>query len=385
MADKITGRNIMLYWDNPNGVYFLNGGVSEGTILTNPYYQLSTSKNVADSVNFTKTDSGTIARFITDSGKPGVTSITAGTWTVQYYANLTYSLEYYPAIYFKVSKYNGTTITEIVSSANVPITDNNKTLYSATIGFPATTLASNERLIIEAVGVNIGSRDVTLYTQGSNIAQMTTSLPVSVPFACSTNCTFSVNVDQKEVTSQTSAWYKEFKNDIASWSVTADGLITISGFNYTNMLALQQSRQSININFSIDNVQDGFTVISGKSNLTSLQLSGPFKDIATYSISLQGTGPYVISGTQASTGNIIVRNGILINQEYVATGGETTITFASVVGKNCVYVSRGGIDVREIITSGSPSADQVLWNTLTGVLTFGRALEADEFIRGLFN
>ena len=35
-----------------------------------------------------------------------------------------------------------------------------------------------------------------------------------IPFACSTNCTFSVQVGQKEVTSQTSAWYKEFKNDI---------------------------------------------------------------------------------------------------------------------------------------------------------------------------
>ena len=29
-----------------------------------------------------------------------------------------------------------------------------------------------------------------------------------IPFACSTNCTFSVQVGQKEVTSQTSACYK---------------------------------------------------------------------------------------------------------------------------------------------------------------------------------
>ena len=385
MADKITGRNIMLYWNNPNGVYFLNGGVSEGTILTNAYYQLSTTKNSGSEANFSKFDSGTIARFITDSDKPGVTTIAGGTWNISYYAEISYDLSFTPSIYFKISKYNGTAITTIVTGSNVLFTSNSKTLYSSSITFPTTTLASNERLIIEVIGANIGSRDVIFYTQGSNLAQVTTTLPVSIPFACSTNCTFSVNVNQKEVTSQTSAWYREFKNDIASWTVTAEGLITISGFNYTSMLALQQSRQSINISFSIDNVENGFTVISGKTNLTSLQLSGPFKDIATYSVSLQGSGAYSISGTQASTGNIIVRNGILINQEYVATGGETTVTFPSVVSKTCVYVSRGGIDVREIITSGSPSEDQVLWNTLTGVLTFGRALEADEFIRGLFN
>ena len=149
------------------------------------------------------------------------------------------------------------------------------------------------------------------------------------------------------------------------------------------MLSFQQSRSSINIDFAIDNGADGFTVISGKTNLTSLQINGPYKDIATYSVSLQGSGAYVVSGTQPSTGAIIVRGGAVYNQEYVATGGETTVSFPAVAGRTCVYVSRGGVDVRQIITAGSPSAEQVLWDGTT--LTFGRALEADEFIRGLFN
>jgi predicted secreted protein len=385
MADKITGKNIMLYFDNSNGVYFLNGGISEETILGNPYYQLSASKNSSDSVSFNITGDGTIARFITDIGKPGLTSITGGTWTFQYYADITTDIATSPYIYFKVSKYNGTTISTISTSYNAFFTTTSKTLYSTNITIPSTTLSSNERLIVEVIASNIGTKSVNFYTQGSNVAQVTTTLPVSVPFACSTNCTFSVQVGQKEVTSITSAWYREFKNDIASWTVSCDGLITISGFNYTNMLVFQQNRQTVNINFSVDNGADGFTIISGKCNLTSLQLSGPFKDIATYNITLQGIGSYLLSGTQPTTGNIIVRNGLLYNQEYTAIGGETYITFANVVGRNCVYVSRGGIDVREIITAGSPSSDQVLWNTNTGVLTFGRALEADEFIRGLFN
>jgi hypothetical protein len=52
------------------------------------------------------------------------------------------------------------------------------------------------------------------------------------------------------------------------------------------------------------------------------------------------------------------------------------------IGKTCLYVSRGGIDVRDILTT-TPSGEQVQWNTTTGVLTFARALESDEFIRGL--
>ena len=73
------------------------------------------------------------------------------------------------------------------------------------------------------------------------------------------------------------------------------------------------------------------------------------------------------------------------NKEYTATGGETTITWTDMIGKDCVYVSRGGIDVRGIINSGTPSGEQVKWNSTTGVLTFARALEADEFVHFLGN
>lgn len=207
-----------------------------------------------------------------------------------------------------------------------------------------------------------------------------------IPFSCSTNCTFSVNVDQKEVTSQTSAWYKEFKNDIATWNVTCDGLITLDGYGYLFLLQQQQNRTTILVKFVVDNGVDGLVIISGNCNLTSLQLNAPYKDIGTYSVSLQGTGAY------GTTGMIINPQGVIITsatpvytKQYVASGGESTITWSDMVGRNCLYVSRGGIDVREILTSGIPTGDQVKWDSATGTLTFGRVLVATEFIRGLFN
>jgi hypothetical protein len=39
------------------------------------------------------------------------------------------------------------------------------------------------------------------------------------------------------------------------------------------------------------------------------------------------------------------------------------------------------MEVRSIATSGSATGDNVVFNTSTGVLTFGRVLEADEFVR----
>lgn len=205
-----------------------------------------------------------------------------------------------------------------------------------------------------------------------------------IPFACSTNCTFSVQVDQKEVTSQSSAWYKEYKINTGSWSISCDGLVTLSGYGYLNFLNIQKNRTPISIKFVIDNGVDGLVIISGTVNLASFQMNAPFKDIATYSVSLQGTGAYGTTGTTLNpSGTVIVAGGVVYDKQYVASGAETTITWTDMIGKTCLYVSRGGVDVRNIVASGA-TGEQVAWNTSTGVLTFPRALESDEFVRGLF-
>lgn len=212
-----------------------------------------------------------------------------------------------------------------------------------------------------------------------------TSDNTDVPFACSSNCSFSVNVDQVEVTSTTSAWFRQYKNDIATWTVNCDGLVILSGFSYLFMLQKQLNREPIEINFVIDNGVDGLVIINGICNITNIGINAPYKDAATYNVSLQGSGAYGMTGTSIDPSGVIIRGGYVYNKEYTAAGGETTITWADMIGKSCIYVSRGGIDVQAIITTGTPIDEQVKWNTLTGVLTFSRPLESGEFVRGLFN
>jgi predicted secreted protein len=208
---------------------------------------------------------------------------------------------------------------------------------------------------------------------------------VDVAFACSTNCTFNVNVDQKEVTSQSSAWFREYKNDVATWTVTCDGLIILSGFSYLFMLEKQLSRTPIEIKFVVDNGVDGLTIINGICNISSLSINAPQKDVATYNVSLQGSGPYNTTGTEVDpSGVIIVGANPVKTKGYTASGGETSITFADTIGYACLYVSRGGVDAQNILTTGVPTGDDVKFVSATGVLTFGRALAAGEYIRGLF-
>lgn len=206
-----------------------------------------------------------------------------------------------------------------------------------------------------------------------------------VAFACSTNCAFNVSVDQKEVTSQSSAWFREYKNDVATWNVTCDGLVTLTGFSYLFMLQKQLDREPIEIKFVVDNGVDGLTIINGICNISSIAMNAPYKDVATYNVSLQGTGAYNLTGTTVDpSGVIIVGANPVKTKGYTAVGGETSITFADTIGYSCLYVSRGGVDAQNILTTGTPTGDDVKFVSSTGILTFGRTLEAGEYIRSLF-
>jgi predicted secreted protein len=208
-----------------------------------------------------------------------------------------------------------------------------------------------------------------------------------IPFGAATNCSFEVSVDQVEVTSASSAWFKEFKNDVASWSINADGFVALSDYSYLFLAQLQLDRQPIVVKFQIDNDNGdgsetlGYSIFTGTANLSSLSLSAGVEAASTYSVSLQGSGPYNITGTQVTPGGIVIETSNVIMYQYTATGGETTVTFAAAIGGICLSVTRGGMEVRTILTTGTPTGDNVRFNASTGVVTFGRALEADEFVR----
>ena len=209
-----------------------------------------------------------------------------------------------------------------------------------------------------------------------------------IPFGAATNCSFEVSVDQVEVTSASSAWFKEFKNDVASWSINADGFVALSDYSYLFLAQLQLDRQPIVVKFQIDNDNGdgsetlGYSIFTGTANLSSLSLSAGVEAASTYSVSLQGSGAYNITGTQVTPGGgVVIETSNVIMYQYTATGGETTVTFAGAIGGVCLSVTRGGMEVRTIQTSGVPTGDNVTFNASTGVVTFGRALEADEFVR----
>jgi len=229
---------------------------------------------------------------------------------------------------------------------------------------------------------------------GTNILlyQYNTVTELGVPFAAATNCTFNVNTDQIEVTKSASNSYKEFLTTQISWSISADGFIALDDYSYLQLNAKIQNKEQIVVKFQINNDNGdgsgdlGYSVFTGLANIVSLDMTGPVEGASTYSVSLQGTGAYTVSGTQVDPGGVVVVGSNVLMFDYTAAGGETTITWTGAIGLSCVTVTRGGIEVRSIATTGTPTGENVRFNTSTGVLTFAtaRPLESDEFVRALF-
>jgi predicted secreted protein len=218
---------------------------------------------------------------------------------------------------------------------------------------------------------------------------------LSVPFGSATNCSFQITTEQIEVTSQSSAWFRQYKNDVITWTVNCDGFMCLNtDYNYLAILGMQLDQIDTDpmlIKFAIDNDNGdgsgtlGFSVFTGTANITSISLTGAVEGASTYSVSLQGSGLFSVTGTIPTETGIIVNASVVQMFDYTATGAEGyTVTWTGAIGLSCVSVSRGGVEVRSIITSGTPTGENVKFNSATGVLTFARALEADEFIRGIF-
>ena len=388
MASVINGTNIVLYEYDSNAIYFFNGdfggGVFDGIVCK----QMSRTQEVQTSSNFTKTGAGTIAAFITDAGEPGVTTIPAGTWTFSAY----YSIVTSPAnakIKYELYKYNGSVATLLFTSAETTLGFTAKTLYTTAMTVTETTIGSTDRLLVKVIYLGTTTNQITIYTQFTNPAQVTTTIPLGTPMGASTSCSFEASTEQVEVTSQTSAWFREFKSDITSWTVNCDGFIALSGYSYLALMQKQLNRASIDVRFSIDNDNAdnsdtyGYSIVSGTANITSISLSAPVEGASTYSLALQGTGPYSITGTQVIDGGSTISTSSVNSFSYTAAGGETTVTFSGAIGSTCISVTRGGVEVRTIATSGVPTDENVTFNSATGVLTFAtaRPLEVDEFVR----
>jgi hypothetical protein len=155
---------------------YLNGGVSQGTILGGQYYQLSNIANLGPSADFILNADGLIAQFITDVNEPNVINIPAGNWHTEFYFSAS-SGGGVPNFYCEIYKYDGTAFTLLGSNSANPenIIGSAVDLYYTAVAIPETTLTPTDRIAIR-VFISHAGRTITLHTQDNNLSEVITTI-----------------------------------------------------------------------------------------------------------------------------------------------------------------------------------------------------------------
>ena len=116
--------------------------------------------------------------------------------------------------------------------------------------------------------------------------------------------------------------------------------------------------------------------------ITNITVSGPQKDVAVVNCSLQGTGSYTITSTPITSSSMTQTTAYTAPSDGLTTFNVPALANCSA----CLYVSRGGIDVGNILLSGTPSGNDVTVDVVTGNVTVSTLMptSAGEFFRFLY-
>ena len=91
-----------------------------------------------------------------------------------------------------------------------------------------------------------------------------------------------------------------------------------------------------------------------------------------------------ILGTGTGGGGVIPGGGgnfSVFEYSNNASAGSFTIYFPDAIGKRCVNAFRQGNNIGAILTSGTPTGNQVVWDKTNGSLTVAVAFYSNEFVR----
>lgn len=199
-----------------------------------------------------------------------------------------------------------------------------------------------------------------------------------LPIACGTSVTISTVTDKIELAPYLNSKWRSYIYQRTTGTITGSGLIKIEPgaglYSPLDLIDYQHEHIILLAKYTVKDPQNNTKTYEVSCLIDEVTLSSNAGTNATYDFALSMTGNPEYTQVPVDTGGDNVQAW-----DYTATGGETTIGDVLLINGEVVDVRRNGIGL-EVIFSGSPTGNQVLFNDSTGQLTFGYALGADEYI-----
>lgn len=198
------------------------------------------------------------------------------------------------------------------------------------------------------------------------------------PLACGTSATINITADKIELAPYSSGKWRSYEYGRVTGTISTSGLIKInagaSAYGPLELLDFQLSFLKVLTKYVISDTNGNSKTYEVNCLVDDFTIETEAGGTATYSMTMTMTSYPTFIQTAPDPGGIDVEAW-----EYNATGGETTISNASIINDEVLDVRRNGIGL-EIISVGTPTGNQVKYISSTGSFEFGMALGVDEWI-----
>lgn len=162
----------------------------------------------------------------------------------------------------------------------------------------------------------ISGKDVIVYLRTQ------ASPEILKPICCSRSCTLNTQSATAGISTIGSGIWSEFKGLSMNWNMSVDGLATFGqNADIQTLRNLQFALTPVFLTFS--EYAGGLAVdYAGNAIITSVQSTGSYADVETYSVQFQGTGELVITN---ACGNYPLLFQIIDVHPNTPIAGETTL------------------------------------------------------------
>ena len=205
------------------------------------------------------------------------------------------------------------------------------------------------------------------------------------PYYCARSGNIQVNSETLEISTTGSGVWRDFIPTANSFSGQIDGVMavdTTTTLQWSELRTLQFAQTKLLCRFTATSGDGDVYIEEAYFYITNSVATGSFDGVATFSVSLQGTGAI----TQVYTPPTPNPTGTVYR--YPAAGatapvtpGLVTVTIAGLGSKTILSVFKDGIGNNDIILTGTPVDKEVLYETsgADGVFTWAIPFDGETF------
>lgn len=192
-----------------------------------------------------------------------------------------------------------------------------------------------------------------------------------VPYACARSCSFTIETDTIETSITGSGKYRTFVPRSNASVGTLEGLTQLglaNNLSIADLITLQINHEILLMRW--EDVADNGQVFTKELEMfiTNSTQTASFDNVATFSVSLQGTGAITLVYTPTP-----IIQGIMYRKEFILPAFADNVVLSELDGitiDNVISIILDNSDASIIIGSGTPVGQEVKYTSSGAIITF---------------